>query len=384
MTDAPLQDFLFVDTPAGLNTALRHLERVAAVAVDLEADSLYHFTEKVCLIQLAADDACFLVDPLALEDLSLLKPVFSNPAVTKVFHGADYDIRSLYRDFGIEVANLFDCEIASRFLGARATGLNDVVQERFGVALDKGCRKQDWSQRPLPEKMLTYAALDVRYLVALYQQLQRDLEQKGRAAWVAEECEILAGVRYTVLDEAPLFLKFKGAGRLGRRTLAVLEALLLARQEIAQTRDRPPFKVMGNDALLKVAQERPRTRKALEAMGVFSKKQMPMVADGVLNAVARAMALPEDELPVYPRTRQPAIPRGSARRIEALRKWRETAAARLDLDPGLVFPKSLVVAVAHKAPKTLKALGEIEGVRRWQVASLGEEILEVLGVAKPA
>jgi ribonuclease D len=336
----------------------------------------------VCLIQLAVDDVCFLVDPLALPDLSLLKPCFSNSAVTKVFHGADYDIRSLCRDFGIEVASLFDCEIACRFLGAEATGLNDVVGQRFGVALDKSCQKRDWSTRPLPEKMLTYAALDVHYLIPLFRQLEKELQQAGRASWVAEECELLSGVRYAVSEEAPLFVRFKGAGRLGRRTLAVLEALLRARQELARTKDRPPFKVMSSDALLRVAQERPKSRKALEAMGVFSKKQLPMVADGVLDAVARAMALPEDGLPVYPRTRQPAIPRGSARRIETLKKWREKAAVRLDLDPGLLFSKSLMVAVAHHAPKTLKALGEIEGVRRWQVEALGQEILEALEVMK--
>lgn len=378
MSDAPQQDFFLVDTDAGLDALARRLEKAAAVAVDLEADSLYHFTEKVCLIQMAVDDACFLVDPLVLSDLSALKPCFSNSAVTKVLHGADYDIRSLYRDFGIEVANLFDCEIACRFLGAKATGLNDVVGQRFGVTLDKSCQKRDWSARPLPEKMLTYAALDVRYLVSLYRLLEKELQQAGRASWVAEECEFLRGVRYAASEEAPLFLRFKGAGRLGRRTLAVLESLLRARQEQARKKDRPPFKVMGNDALLRVAQERPRNRKALEAMGVFSKKQLPMVADGVLDAVARAMALSEEELPVYPRFRQPAIPRGSALRIEALKKWREKAAARLDLDPGLLFSKTLMVAVAHHAPKTLKALGEIEGVRRWQKEALGEEILEAL------
>jgi len=379
MTGDPQQPFTFVNTPSGLAQVVRCLAQVPVVAVDLEADSLHHFTEKVCLIQIGVNGDAFLIDPLALSDLSSLKPFFADSGVIKVLHGADYDVRSLYRDFGITITGLFDSEIASRFLGAKSTGLNDVVSRRFGVTMDKGCRKQDWTQRPLPEKMLTYAALDVRYLVSLYHQLQNELRQMGRAEWVAEECELLSRVRYANGEDTPLFVRFKGAGRLSRRTLAVLEALLVARQEMARKKDRPPFKVMGNDALLRLAQERPRNRKALEAMGVFSKKQLPMVADGVLAAVERAMALPDSQLPIYPRTRQPALPRAAARRVEILKQWREKAATRLGLDPGLLFPKSLVTAVAQKGPKTLADLGRVEGVRRWQVEALGPEMLEALG-----
>jgi len=88
------------------------------IGVDLEADSFYHYFEKVCLIQIATESASYVIDPLALKDLSALHPVFSDPRIRKVFHGADYDIRSLYRDFRIEVENLFDTQSASKFLGS--------------------------------------------------------------------------------------------------------------------------------------------------------------------------------------------------------------------------------------------------------------------------
>ncbi len=102
---APLQGFC------------RDLEKESAIAVDLEADSLFHYQEKVCLIQISTPRQNVVLDPLSLKDLSPLAPVLSNPRIRKVFHGADYDIRSLYRDFEIDVNGLFDTEIAARFLG---------------------------------------------------------------------------------------------------------------------------------------------------------------------------------------------------------------------------------------------------------------------------
>jgi len=121
-------NFRIIDTSSGLKNIVTELDGWKTLAVDLEADSMYHFKEKVCLLQMATEHTWLVIDPLAVGDLSPLKPVFANPSVTKIFHGADYDIRSLYRDFKIEINNLFDTEIACRFLGLRESGLNAVVR----------------------------------------------------------------------------------------------------------------------------------------------------------------------------------------------------------------------------------------------------------------
>ena len=200
-----------------LNAAARQLAKTDAIAFDLEADSMYHFQEKVCLIQIATDTVTLVIDPLKLDDLSPLKPVMANPRIRKVLHGADYDIRSLYRDFNIAVRNLFDTELASRFLGIRESGLDAVLQARFGVHLDKKYQRKDWSKRPLPQAMMDYAAGDVHHLLPLAALLENELLAKGRLSWVREECDVLRQVRSPEQNNAPLFLHFKGAGRLRRR-----------------------------------------------------------------------------------------------------------------------------------------------------------------------
>ena len=158
--------FTMVDTDQGLKEVLPALKQSSFLAVDLEADSMFNFQEKVCLMQLAVPGLNLVVDPLAISNLELLKPLFANKNTQKILHGADYDIRSLYRDFGFEINNLFDTELACRFLGFSETGLDAVLRRRFNIGLDKRFQRKDWSNRPLSPEMVEYAALDVVHLHA--------------------------------------------------------------------------------------------------------------------------------------------------------------------------------------------------------------------------
>src|SRR6056297_765302 len=125
----------FIDTGPRLEEAVRHLSRQTIIAADLEADSMFHFNEQVCLIQIASRDRIYIIDPLPITDMAPLKQLMEAAGIRKVFHGADYDVRSLYRDFNINIENLFDTEIASRFLGYAETGLNALIRIHFNVML---------------------------------------------------------------------------------------------------------------------------------------------------------------------------------------------------------------------------------------------------------
>jgi ribonuclease D len=216
----------WIETLPRLEGAARILGQAKIIGVDLEADSMHHYFEKVCLLQIAMESASYVMDPLALKDLSVLRPVFSDPGIRKIFHGADYDVRSLYRDFGFEVENLFDTQLACKFLGFRENGLEALLRSRFHVELNKKYQRADWSQRPLSPEMVEYAAMDSRYLIPLARMLEKELEEKGRYSWVEEECLFMAKVRFMPPSHASLYLKVKGAFRLDPRSLAVLEALL--------------------------------------------------------------------------------------------------------------------------------------------------------------
>ncbi len=350
------------------------------IAVDTEADSLFHFREKICLIQLAGGNATAVVDPLNIEDFGAMKSLFENPSVVKVLHGADYDVRSLYRDFGIRIDNLFDTELAGRFLGIAHTGLEAMLRQYLDVQLDKKFQKKDWSQRPLPPEMVTYAAEDVNHLVELAGILMRELEEKGRLSWVRYECGLLSRVTPACTDDQPLFLRVKGAGRLPPRALAVLEALLQLRNRLAAERDRPVFKIISNRALFQLAESQPESLEALQKTGALSRLQVKRYGRAVLEAVSAARRLPRGRLPSYPRRKgPPSLSNSASLRAKALKKWREEKAAQLGiLDVSRLLSKTAIAALAAADPRSAAQLADIEDLHPWQAQEFGDELLRVL------
>lgn len=367
-----------IETSSALKDALKNIKEDKKIGFDLEADSMHHFPEKVCLLQVATKNNFFAIDTIKLKDLSLLSPIFSNKDITKIFHGADYDIRSLFRDFDIEINNLFDTELASRFLGIRETGLEAVIRQRFNVFLEKKFRKKDWSKRPLLDGMLNYAIDDVRYLIPLSAILEKELDGIGRLSWVKEECDLLCKVRPEQDNGEPLFLKFKGAGKLKPENLAILEALLGFRKEIAQKKNVPFFKIIGNTSLLKLAEARPDSINKIINTNALSKKQMDIYGKDLLSIILNAIKTPKNMLPVYPKKKTSAISKAALQRIEEIKTWRNHKAVELNIDPGILLNKALLTTIGIKNPVSLSELKQIGEMKNWQRSEFGEEILNVL------
>ncbi len=365
----------WIETPPRLEEVARILGQAKIIGVDLEADSMYHYFEKVCLLQISTESASYILDPLALKDLSALRPVFSNPRIRKVFHGSDYDIRSLYRDFRLEVENIFDTQLACKFLGLRETGLEALLRSRFQVELNKKYQRADWSRRPLSPEMVEYAAMDGRYLIPLARMLEAELEVKGRLSWVEEECLLLSKVRFAPPRQGPLYLRVKGAFLLDPRSLAVLEALLEFREAQARKSDLPPFKVLGNEPLLELAIKKPLRLEDLEAGKVLSRKQSDRYGASLLGEIHRAVAIPEEDLPVYPRDGRKDLSSSARKRLKALKAWRDMRAKHLGMEPGILINNALMNAFVLKNPRSIKEMEGISGLKKWLQNNFGREIL---------
>jgi len=372
------RDYQLIETLLELKTVADLFKKEKAIAVDLEADSMYHFKEKVCLIQMATHDINVVIDPLKIHDLSPLKPLFENRNIKKIFHGADYDVRSLYRDFKININNLFDTQLACMFLGISGTGLEAAVKKWFKVSLDKKYQRKDWSKRPLPGDMMAYAAKDTLYLLPLAKILEEKLIKLGRLSWVNEECRYLSKVRPASANRKPLYLKFNGAGRLDSRSLAVLEALLQYRKKIAKNKDRPLFKIIGNNSLMKLATTKPVNLSRVEKTKTLSPGQIRMHGAAVINIINNTLKVPGDSLPVYPHKKVLPLPSQVPKRVKAIKAWRDTVANKLRIDPSLLFNKALLTAIALKNPKDRKSLETIKGMKNWQKNEFGEKIISIL------
>ncbi len=373
----------WVRTPEELRGLADHLATVPTIALDSESDSLHSFPEKVCLVQVASEAGdVALVDPLVLRDLSPLAPLCTDPAVIKVFHGASYDLSSMKRDFGFEFAGIFDTMVAAQFLGLPELGLASLLERFFGIPPGRSRQKDDWAKRPLKPEQEFYAAEDVRHLIPLRNRLVLELGSRGREDWVREECEALAAIppAKRVFDPED-YVRVKGARDLDRRGLAILRELFVARESWAREAGRPPFKVLGNEPLMRLAAERPLTREDLQKIPGCTAGVVKQYGEGILAAIARGAAVPQAELPTYPRPKIPQVPPPTQRRMETLIRWRAGAAERLGLDPGLLLPRRLIEQLAEKGPADRKSLEAIEGIRRWRVETFGQEILEAARLA---
>jgi ribonuclease D len=364
-------------TTAEVEALADELRGEAILAVDLEADSMHRYRERVCLVQLSIPGRTVLIDPLAGADLAPLAGLFADPAVRKIFHAADYDLRSLYRDFRLEVRGLFDTMVSAQLLGEEKIGLADVLGKYFDVTLDKRFQRADWSLRPLSAEMIAYAAEDTRHLHRLAELFEARLLALGRRAWADEEFRLLEGVRFSE-SEGPLCLRLKGAGTLDRRQLGVLEELLQWREREAERRDRPPFQVIGNTILLALAKQSPRSATALTAIAELPERLRDRYGRDLLAAIARGMELPSEFLPAWPKTSRPERDPAVDARFAALKGWRREKAASLGLDPGVLINNNLLESLARENPATAAQLAAFPGLKNWQRQDLGGELLASL------
>jgi len=367
----------WIRTADELHALVNALDGCRAIAIDTEADSLHHFTEKVCLIQLSAyRGGAWLIDPLALRDLSPLAPILADPTVLKVLHGGDNDITSLRRDFGFSFRALFDTAIAARLLGDTELGLQALVRNELGVELNKSSQRDDWSKRPLTPKQETYALADVEHLMALATRLTERLHAADRVAWAREEFEALASLPPSVKRTGPDgFRKIKGASKLSRRQQAVLRELHVWREDRAAAADRPPFKIIAAEILVQLAAEPPETVEEV-ARALGNHPRLDREAESVFAAIERGRQLPEHELPEREKSARPLPTAAERRRMEALRGWRDDEAEQARLDASVVLSQRLIERVAAAAPRTLAELAAVEGLRRWRVQAWGPALLD--------
>ena len=370
----------YITQPDSLAELIAAVRREPRIAVDTEAASFHRYRDRIYLIQISTANRTALIDPLAIADLAPVGAVLADRAIEKTFHDADYDLRVLDRDYGFRAARLFDTRIAAQLVGEPAIGLAALLEKYAGVKLAKEHQKADWSLRPLPPPMLAYAAEDTRHLLALRDALERRLRELGRFDWVTEEFARLEALRWTGVAEGDTdgYLRVKGAKGLPARSLAAFRELHRWRETIAERDDKAPFRVIGNDALLAVSRALPATGAALTGLKDLPASLARRHGDALLEAVARARALPESELPRLERTaRLPKDPNFDAR-VERLKAVRNRVAAELKVDPGVLCGRTTLEAVARAAPKDRAGLAQIGELRRWQATVLGEALLEAL------
>lgn len=376
---------IWIDTQPGFRAMLAHLRDEPALAVDTESNSLYVYQEQVCLIQISVPGTDYLLDPLALDDLSALGPLLANPAILKVLHGAEYDLSVLHRDFGFTLENLFDTMWASRILGWPAHGLAALLKIQFDVVLDKKYQRANWGLRPLPPEQLDYARLDSHYLLPLQGIQAKELEARGRWPQARHRFAKLVMTRSEPKDFDPEgFWRISGVRDLDDVGRGVLRELNLFRDQRARAEDRPPFRVISNQAMMHLSELRPQSVKELHQVKGISYRMVGKYGRGLLNAIRRGESRP---LAWGERVRSNHSTHGKPNgrfsavcqaRFEALRAWRNDTAEARGVAPDIVLTNETLWAVACRNPVCRADLADVELLARWQVDEYGDDLISVM------
>jgi ribonuclease D len=374
MNTASLPKPILITRPDALRQMVNKLSSEPILAVDTESNSLYAYQERVCLIQFSTPQDDFLVDPLALDDLSPLESLFADPHIEKIFHAAEYDLITLKRDYKFDFENLFDTMIAARILGWEEIGLGSILKAEFDVELNKRYQRANWGKRPIPPEMLAYARLDTHYLIPLRFRLKSELKSNGR--WPLAE-EDFARLRHVngrdPQDQPEPCWRVRGAYDLNPQQAAVLLELCRYRTKVAKSINRPVFKVIGDRTLLAIAEMCPRSEGELKVITALSPKQCQRHAAGLLRAVEGGLKTE----PVYP----PRTPRPNELyllRLETLRNWRKMTAKEMQVKSDVVLPRDVMNAIAAHDPANHDELAELMDQVPWRLDRFGDQILGTL------
>jgi ribonuclease D len=369
---------LYLDDKESVGRFIATIANTRAIALDTEGASFHRFIDRIYLLQISTREASAILDPLTIGIPEELGALLESRDVEVVFHDADYDLRLLHQDYGWRITNIFDTRVAAQLLGIRAFGLAALLDRFFGVKLDKKHQRADWSMRPLTQGMLEYAAQDTEYLLDLRDRLRNELEKLGRSAWAAEEFARLEGTKWESEDAPEAFLRVKGARDLTRRQLALLRELVIWRDHVARVLDRATFRVVSNETLLDIARLGPSARAQLSGVKGMPRGILESRSGEILAAVERGLAVPDAELPRFPRAQRWERDPDFDDVVARLKTVRDAAAARLDLDPGVLCARERLEAVARRRPMSVAELTEIPDLRRWQIAELGEDFVRAL------
>jgi len=370
-----LPPYQYINTEAAWQACVAVLRRAPRMALDVESNSLYAYRETVCLIQISVADHDFIIDPLAGFSIDALGKLLAGPKTEKVLHASEYDLTLLKRQYGWEAANLFDTMWAARVLGYSNMGLAGFLREFYGVDQRKRFQKSDWRRRPLSDEQLVYAQTDTHYLLALRDDFEKALIEKGRIEEAREIFAAAAQVRGLDREFDPDgFWYLRGARDLTPRRMAILRELYLLCDAEARRRDVPAFKVLPNEALVRLAAVMPKTPEDLAATGCLSARMLGYLGPKVLQAVQHGR---KASVPVPPDRPLPQ-PHGTVDRYEKIQQWRKHHARARGVESDVILTRDSMWAIALHNPRTIEELADVAALGPRRLALYGEAILAEL------
>lgn len=374
---------LVVTTRTAFDEMVAQLRAQPRIAIDTEADSLYSYYEKVCLVQFSIPEHDFILDTLSHKNIEPIGDLFADPHIEMVFHACEYDVLSLKRDYGFVFENIFDTMVAARILGWKQVGLGNILEQHFGVKLDKRFQRADWGKRPLAPELIEYARDDTYYLLGLEDLQRAELAKVNRLAEARAEFERLTRVSWSERAFDPnRYSTLEGAKEMDPVSLGILRELYALREELARKQDRPPFKILSNLALVRIARTQPRTLAEFSALPGIGDWFIRRHGREALRAIDRGQSRPQTRLPKRPRGVSALPDSASRERYARLKEWRKQRAEARAVEADVILSNDALMQIARAHPKSQQEIERIGELGEWKAREYGAELLEVLNDGK--
>lgn len=387
-----LHDWTLVQDDEALGFVVERALRAKVVGVDVEANGLFAYRARLCTVQLAWEEdsrtKIAVIDALRV-DVTAIAPLLAAPCPIKVLHDLTFDARMLHES-GAPLQHVRDTSVIARLLGAKTTGLAAVLSTELGIVLDKRYQQHDWSRRPLEPAQLAYLSNDVAFLLPLERALMTKAATLDIVSEIEAECayKLVAAVSLAK-DPRPAYTRVKGVHRLDPKGRAILRHLVMAREEVAEQLDVPPFKVISNEILLEFARKHPhstgdlgRIRGALSGRaGRFSARWLEAIAVGI-----EAGNIPVEDRVFFAGSRLDRQTIALRRRIEGrLNAFRRAEAQRRGVDEQAVLPghcvhdlAALLGSTTPDEPEIVPRIAAILGIGTKRAEQYAEDLAALL------
>ena len=369
---------MYITSPEPLRRLCAQAQTEGRLAIDLEFIRENTYVPQLALVQIAVSDTCAIVDPLAVDDLSPLVEVLTDPGIFKVLHAAGQDVEVLHWHTGRLAEPVFDTQIAAALVGlGEQLSYGRLVDLLLGVSLTKGESYSDWLRRPLLPSQTQYALDDVRYLLPMHDRLSKRLDGMGRTAWAADECRKFTDPALYERDPRTLYRRIRNGKSLSPQGLAVLRELAAWRDEEAQRRNRPHGRVLSNEILADLARRAPQTRADLQRLRGLPQRELERSTDAILAAVQRGLDVPDADQP-QPETQNHRLAPSEELTVKFLDASLKALCQREKLPPSFIANRNDLETLVRRYRKGRLAIEGSPVLEGWRGELVGKDLLAVL------
>ena len=371
----------WINDAQALEALCQQLQQQSVIALDTEFARSRTYYPHIGLLQIADPQGIYLIDPLAIDERKAFVEVLLNPDIVKVVHSASEDLEVFEHAFGVLPTSLFDTQIAAAFAGfGPSIGYANLLRELKGIDIPKQETRSDWLQRPLSDAQITYAALDVAYLLEVYQLLNKELEHLQRLEWVCADSTALVEKQRGNNHPETYYQRIKLAWKLKPKQLAVLKQLCHWRELQALSQDVPRGRIIKDNSLYEIAMRLPRNHKQLQAIRDIPSGVLESSASEWLSMIEAVVHDETDSCQYPPRLPGPLnVPQTEL--LKQLKRIVATIAESLNLPQELLVRKKDYTALLHSLNPSSKEEGACQlpnTLKGWRKDVVGQALLSYL------